>query len=359
MLGKGIPEWNRWRWENPDVIPDLSGANLSRQWLPTIDFRRANLSNAALCGAYLVEANLWSANLTGCNLGNLTVWRSTTDMESGRSAGHMHFVNDGVDFSGGILAEAILAGAQAGSVLFKNTNLDRTNFYKTSISECMFIDCDLSNTDFRHARFAGYSTVDPRTLRRSKSLSREFLRGCGLPEAFIAYLPSLLTDAFQFYSCFISYSHADKLFAERLHDRLQAVGIRCWRDERQLLAGDDIYDQVDRGIRFWDKTVLCCSQASLTSWWVDNEIGTAFEKEQKLTKDRGSKVQAIIPLDLDGYLFGDAWQSGYSAQIRRRLAADFRGWEQEPAKFEQGVQSVIRALRADEHVRQQPPVPKL
>jgi hypothetical protein len=63
----------------------------------------------------------------------------------------------------------------------------------------------------------------------------------------------------------------------------------------------------------------------LTSWWGDNEIGTALEKEQQLSKERGTKVQVIIPVNLAGYLLGDTRLSGYRAQIRRRLAADFYG----------------------------------
>src|SRR5205823_6374269 len=107
-----------------------------------------------------------------------------------------------------------------------------------------------------------------------------------------------------------------------------------WLDEKQLRPSDNIYDEVDRGIRLWDKILPCCSMHSLKGCWVDNEIGTALEKEQQLTKDRGAKVQAIIPLNLDGYLFNDSGKSGYCAQIRRRLAVDFTGRETEPGKFE-------------------------
>jgi hypothetical protein len=44
--------------------------------------------------------------------------------------------------------------------------------------------------------------------------------------------------------------------------------IRCWLDEHQLLPGDDLHEGIDRGIRLWDKVLLCASKASLANWWV-------------------------------------------------------------------------------------------
>jgi hypothetical protein len=201
------------------------------------------------------------------------------------------------------------------------------------------------------------STIGIDTIYESSgNIPDVFLRGVGVPDNFIAYVGSLVGKPIEFYSCFISYSHADKSFARRLHDTLQGRGVRCWLDEHQLLPGDDIYDQVDRGIRLWDKVLLCCSKASLSSWWVDNEIGKSFVKEQALMKEHGGKkTLALIPLNLDGALF--VWQNGKADEVRQRLAANFTDWELDNAKFEDQIERVVRALRTNDGGREQTPKP--
>jgi hypothetical protein len=164
-----------------------------------------------------------------------------------------------------------------------------------------------------------------------------------------------------------------------LHDRLQGKGIRCWLDEHQLLPGDDLHEGIDRGIRLWDKVLLCASKSSLTSWWVDGEINRAFQKEAQIMKERagkwkstphpsplpdrggegGRKVLALIPLNLDGFLFSADYQSGKKAEITSRVAANFVGWEKDHALFDRGLEKEIRALRTNEGGRDKPPPSKL
>ncbi len=69
------------------------------------------------------------------------------------------------------------------------------------------------------------------------------------------------------------------------------------------------------------------------------------------------KLTCQYPLNLDGHMFD--WTGSHAATLRKRLAADFTGWEQDNAKFEAQFESVVAALRSDEQSREKPPESKL
>lgn len=334
------------------IRASLENAQLNRAELLQANLTEANLRKASLFRAYLIDVKLCRADLSGASLEdallNIADFREAklykAELNEARLLGTRF---DGVD----------LGHARLHYTYFNNTKLDGASFDGAHLYETIFGNVDLSLAKGLDAvEHHGPSTIGIDTLFKSGGkIPDVFLRGAGVSENLIAYVGSLVGKPVEFYSCFISYSHTDKAFARRLHDTLQGRGIRCWLDEHQMLAGDDVYDQVDRGIRLWDKVLLCCSHASLSSWWVDNEIGKAFHKEQVLMKERGKKTLALIPLDLDGELF--AWKDGKADEIRRRFAPDFIDWEQSNARFEKGIDNVMKALRVDDGGREKPPKP--
>jgi hypothetical protein len=335
-----VSKWNRWREKHPEVRPDLSNAVIGDATLTGVDLHDANLYRADFFGARLFEANLKSADLRR------------------------------VDFTGGTLAHADLSHANLSGAVLRTVRISNAKFIEADLTYAhlqAITEGGGEGADFARA-IMSLTTLDGVDLREFKGLDtirhnapstigvdtvyqshaeipEIFLRGCGVPDGFITFARSLVAEPIQFFSCFISYSHSDKPFARYLYDTLQGRGIRCWLDEKKLLPGDDIYESVDHGIRLSDKVLLCCSQDSLVSWWVDNEIGKAFAKEQQLMKRDGRKVLALIPLNLDGSLF--RWEDGKADEVRRRLAADFTGWRRNRRKFERAVDDLIRALRSD------------
>jgi hypothetical protein len=148
----------------------------------------------------------------------------------------------------------------------------------------------------------------------------------------------------RYQSVFISYSRQDSTFANRLHTALESKGIRAWLDKYNILPGADVNDEIAKAVLQRDKVLLCCSRASLKdSWWVDRELNRVFDKEQRIQKRQGKKILALIPLDLDGYLF-DEWEGGKADLVRARAAVDFKGWEDE-AKFDGAFAELMRGLK--------------
>jgi TIR domain len=200
----------------------------------------------------------------------------------------------------------------------------------------MFVDVDLSSVrGLETCRHFGPSVIDFRTLQRSGPLPRVFLRGVGLPDLLIDYLPSLLAQPIQWYSCFISYSSKDQDFANRLYADLQNKGVRCWFAPHDLPIGGKILDEIDAAIRLRDKVKLILSEHSIKSDWVEDEVTKAFEEERK----RSGVV--LFPIRLDDAVMdtNEAW----AAKLRARNIGDFCKWKHHDA-YQTSLERVLRDL---------------
>ena len=191
-------------------------------------------------------------------------------------------------------------------------------------------------------RHHGPSTVGIDTLFRSGGkIPEAFLRGCGVPDVLIEYLPSLIgaMQPIQFYSCFISFTEADDAFSKQLYDGLQKEGIRCWRWKEDAKWGGTLMRQVDEGIRSYDKLVVVCSENSLKSEPVIREIERALQREQRDGKE------ILFPVRLDNSLF--SWKHYLQPDLVRKVVGDFREWKQRKS-YREAFQKLLDGLRAAE-----------
>lgn len=394
LVRAGSAALNAWRAAHPGVQLDLSGADLRRIELTAEKFpgpetlvknlrdgttmlyrnaRPANLSGAdlrraRLGGADLTDADLSSADIREASLKGVSLARAMIRMADCRGADlswsdlGWSSVADS-DLSAARLVRSDLMGANLSGVLFRNAVLHEVHFSEVQLRDAVFHGAHFSRTifsgtDLGTANWSGsqhsercyidsaslYRTAA--TIAQGRMRRREleaFLDRCGLEIDVLELFRASIGQPIEFYSAFISYSRADRDFALALYDALQVRGVKCWLDERELLPGDELYEEIARAVRVHDKVLLCCSEASLQSWWVENEIDIVFEREQQRARE-GRKQLSLIPLNVDGHLF--SWESGRAAQIRKRLAADFVGWKEDTGKFTEQVERLARALVA-------------
>jgi len=301
ILQEGLTAWNTWREKNPHTPPDLIEAKLRGAELRGADLMGVNLTGADFSGAVLMGVNLTGAHLSGANLIGATLL--------------------GADLYGADLTGANLNGAVLFETVFANTNLKNA----TGLESCQ-----------HHSP----STLDHRTFQQSGRLPLPFLRGCGLPDTLIEYLPSLLTpSAIQFYSCFISYSSKDEAFAKRLHADLQDRGVRCWFAPKDLKIGEKIRQTLHDSIRLYDRLLLILSEHSLASTWVESEVEAAFDKERRTGKP------ALFPIRLDDVVMNT--DAAWASDVRKRHIGDFTNWKNHDS-YQEAFDRLMRDLKDEQ-----------
>ena len=170
-----------------------------------------------------------------------------------------------------------------------------------------------------------------------------------MPDNFIAYVASLSGKAIQYYSCFISYSHKDEDFAQRLHADLQAKGVRCWFAPEDIASGRKLYDRINPAIRLHDKLLLVLSENSIRSEWVMNEIRRTRKAEIKENRRKLFPIRLVDWGTLNDWECFDA-DTGKDLAVEVRdeyLIPDFSNWE-DHASYKPAFDRLLRDLKASE-----------
>jgi hypothetical protein len=142
---------------------------------------------------------------------------------------------------------------------------------------------------------------------------------------------SAVSDSEEAGRVFISYAHVDHVFVDTLTSRLESDGVIVWRDNNEILVGDDIDRAISKGIQENLLFLIVLSPVSVNSEWVAREFDEASHEAVS-----GSKV--LLPVIAGGLSITEL-----PPRIRRKRAVTFG------ADFDTPYQLLLRSIQ--EHSR--------
>ncbi len=162
LLKQGVTIWNKWRKSNPEIMPDLSNANLRGANLRKFNLTRVNLAEADLSKAELREARigksiLMKANLSGADLKRAFLNKANMSQAVLRKAllnrANLMVANlSYADMSMVDLSVANLSLSDLSRANLSDANLIRANFDRANLSEANLRGSNLLKANLSKAR---------------------------------------------------------------------------------------------------------------------------------------------------------------------------------------------------------------
>jgi hypothetical protein len=123
---------------------------------------------------------------------------------------------------------------------------------------------------------------------------------------------------------FISYSHKDKTFVDKLALQLVKARAQVWLDRWELAVGDSLVTRIQDAVSGASALVVVLSKASVASEWCRKELSAGLVRE---LEERRVVVMPILFEDCDIPLF-----------LRDKKHADFR------ANFDDGLRDLLTGI---------------
>jgi uncharacterized protein YjbI with pentapeptide repeats len=324
---QGVSQWNAWRKSYPGQPNlrriDLAGADLTGANLTACHLYDAQLAEANLCGTLLAYANLDFSDLSAVNLTGSNLFRASLE---------------GTNLTGARLCRVDLREA-----FLQQANLTDAVIEEAKLDSAIIGGTIFANLDLRPVKDAlgqvlhsAPSTIGLDTIQRSSGLVPEkFLRSCGLAEwdilaaglhrsnltaeeitgVLYRVFDALGAQPIPIRPIFISYSHAEREFVQRLMLLFDKRKIRYWVDEKDATPGR-IDRVLDFGIRTHGTFLVVLSSDSVRSQWVEYEVSRALKHGNSL-----------CPVCTDDAWKTESFMSGQlRAQIQKYFVLDFSGW---------------------------------
>ena len=324
LIKESVSNWNKCREQHREKQPDLSKADLHGR-----DLNNAHLQHADLHGAKLHETRLSSAHLEHADL-------SGADL-SGVNFSHADLGH--VDLTGADLSNANPRHANLSGAIFRGTNLTNANFSHALLRDTLFAKVNLSTVKgLDTVHHLGPSTIGLNTISLSKGkIAETFLLGTGNTGALLSCIRSLGEVPFDYVKCFISYASEDLDFAKRLHGDLQRKGVQCWFAPESLITGDKFKMEIDEAIQHCDKLLVILSTHSVTSDWVEHEVGVARHKESNGKRD------VIMPILLETNAKKSTKEWVKYIQKNRHIG-EFIHWK-DPSQYQRALSQLLTHLK--------------
>lgn len=125
---------------------------------------------------------------------------------------------------------------------------------------------------------------------------------------------------------FISYSHLDKEFVDKMAHHLIKSNVPVWMDRWELKTGDSITLKIQEALSCSDYLLIVLSKKSVESEWCKREVNAGLLRQ---VEEKRAVILPVLIEDCDIPLF-----------IRDILYADFR------ENFYSGLRSLLDSLSA-------------
>lgn len=132
------------------------------------------------------------------------------------------------------------------------------------------------------------------------------------------------------YALFISYSHKDAEFVDKICSELKILGKKVWRDEKVINVGDSVVSSIRKGIDSSRYFAIVVSENSINSRWVEREADIATNIELK----EGRTI--VLPILLQG--------TNLPGFLEGKLYADFR------SSHSEGLSELAKALAPERNI---------